>query len=68
MRIEIKSKLPEAETEIALEKAISSMVMTREGKEITDPNLKELKRETDIIRSKVLESMITQIAGVIAKE
>ena len=41
--VRIQSKLPQAETEAVLEKAVSSMVAIREGKEFKDPCLKTVK-------------------------
>ena len=65
--VRIQSKLPQAETEAVLEKAVSSMVAIREGKEFKDPCLKTVKKSVDNLRENIINHMIDEVSKLIAE-
>ena len=67
-RIIIESTNPmdsEVDIEEKLEKAVETIRLQREQKELTDLFLKEKKAQADQIVSKVLDSMVDRISEVI---
>lgn len=50
-----------------LQKAVESLQLQRENKQFTDVFLKAQKERADIIVSKVFDSMIEEIAGVLGE-
>lgn len=51
-----------------LQKAVESLQLQRENKQFTDVFLKAQKERADVIVSKVFDSMIEEIAGVLGEE
>ena len=50
-----------------LQKAVESLQLQRENKQFTDVFLKAQKERADVIVSKVFDSMIEEIAGVLGE-
>ena len=65
-RVLLKYKGSPADAEIQLEKAVESIKMDREQKILPDKYLKAQKDTVDLYVSKIFDSMIDEIAKVIA--
>ncbi len=65
--IKIQSKLTEADTEAVLEKAVSSMVAIREGKEFKDHSLKIVKKRMDNLREAIISHMVDEVSKLISE-